>query len=355
MIITKMAMPRRTFLRGMGFTLALPLLEAMVPAATPLVKTAANPVRRLGFVFMPMGCDITRWTPPGENRLDELSPILSSLAPVKEHVTAITNLELQNAYPGSHATSNSAFLSAAKAKLTESADYYLGTTADQIAAKQIGQETQLPSLELAMDLLQVVGQCDNGYACVYQNNLSWSSPTTPLPAEAHPRIVFESLFGEGGSLADRRAALRKRASLLDWFNEDIARLQRELGPGDRAKVSHYLDSVREVERRIQKAETDAADNPLPDLDRPVGVPASYAEHARLMFDLQVLAMQGDVTRVITFQLARETSNRSYPEIGVTEAHHPLTHNGGNKAMLARMAKINAFHVSLFAYYLEKLK
>src|SRR3989454_5426818 len=280
MIITKMAMPRRTFLRGMGLTLALPLLEAMVPAATPLVRTAANPVRRLGFVFMPMGCDITRWTPPGDN-LDQLSPILSSLAPVREHVTAITNLELQNAYPGSHATSNSAFLSAAKAKLTESTDYYLGTTVDQIAAQHIGQATQLPSLELSMDLMQVVGQCDNGYACVYQNNLSWSSPTTPLPAEAHPRIVFESLFGEGGSVADRRAALRKKASLLDSFNEDLARLNRKLGPGDRARVNQYLESVREVERRIQKAEANAADNPLPDLDRPVSVPAAYADHARL--------------------------------------------------------------------------
>lgn len=354
MIITKKFMPRRTFLRGMGATMALPLLDAMVPAATPLARTAAQPVRRLGFVFMPMGCDITRWTPPGDD-LVALSPILSSLEPVKEHVTAITNLELQNAYPGSHATSNSAFLSAAKAKLTESTDYYLGTTVDQVAAKQIGQATQLPSLELAMDLLQLVGQCDNGYACVYQNNLSWSSPTTPLPAEAHPRIVFESLFGEGGSIAERQAVLRKKASLLDWFNEDIARLNRRLGPGDRAKVSYYLETVREVERRIQKAEADAVGNPLPDLDRPVGVPAAYADHARLMFDLQVLALQGDVTRVITFQLARETSNRTYPEIGVPDPHHPLSHHGNDPAKIERMAKINQFHVSLFAEFLVKLK
>src|SRR5216117_1561389 len=281
MIITKKALPRRTFLRGMGATMALPLLEAMVPAASALAKTPANPVRRLGFVFMPMGCDITRWTPPGEKKLDELSPILSSLAPVKEHVTAITNLELQNAYPGSHATSNSAFLSAAKAKLTESTDYYLGTTVDQIAAKQIGRETPLPSLEMSMDLLSIVGQCDNGYACVYQNNLSWSSPTTPLPSEDHPRIVFERLFGEGGSAADRRAALKKRASLLDWVRDDIARLQKKLGPDDRSRVGQYLGTVREVERRIQKAEAEDAGQ-LPDLDRPVGVPAAYADHARLM-------------------------------------------------------------------------
>ncbi len=352
--ITKKFMPRRTFLRGMGATMALPLLESMVPAATPLAKTAANPVRRLGFVFMPMGCDITRWTPPGDN-LEQLSPILSSLAPVREHVTAISNLELQNAYPGSHATSNAAFLSAAKAKLTESTDYYLGTTVDQMAAKQIGQGTQLPSLELAMDLLQVVGQCDNGYACVYQNNLSWSSPTTPLPAEAHPRIVFENLFGDGGSIGERRAALKKRASLLDSFTEDLSRLKRDLGPGDRAKLSQYLETVREVERRIQKAEADTKDNPLPDLDRPVGVPAAYADHARLMFDLQVLALQGDVTRVITFQLARETSNRTYPEIGVSDPHHPLSHHGNDPAKIERMSKINAFHVSLFAEFLGKLK
>ena len=355
MIITKKALPRRTFLKGVGATLSLPLLDAMVPAATALAKTPAKPVRRLGYVFMPMGCDITRWTPPGGEKLDKLSPILSSLEPVKQDVTIVSNLELANAYPGSHATSNSAFLSAAKAKVTESTDYYLGTTADQIAARHIGQSTQLPSLEMAMDLLKLVGQCDNGYACVYQNNLSWSSPTTPLPAEAHPRIVFESLFGEGGTAKERRAALRERASLLDSVSEEITRLQHELGPADRAKLEEYLTAVREVERRIQTAESDAAKNQLPDLDRPLGVPASYADHARLMFDLQVLALQGDVTRVTTFQLARETSNRTYPEIGVPDPHHPLSHHGNNAEKVALMAKINSFHVSLFAEFVLKLK
>jgi hypothetical protein len=354
MIISKKALPRRTFLRGMGATVALPLLDAMVPSMTALARTAAVPVRRLGFVYMPMGCDLPRWTPPGEGRLVELSPSLESLRPVLDQLTVITNLELKNAYPGTHATSNAAFLSAARAKWTESTDYYLGTTVDQIAAKQIGHQTLLPSLELSMDLLQTVGQCDNGYACVYQNNLSWSSPTTPLPAEAHPRIVFERLFGDGGSAADRRAALRKRASLLDWVREDITRLQSTLGPEDRTRVGQYLDTVREVERRIQRAEA-TTDQSLPDLDRPAGVPAAYADHARLMFDLQVLALQGDVTRVTTFQLARETSNRTYPEIGVSDPHHPLTHHGNDPAKIARMAKINAFHVSLFAYFLEKLK
>jgi hypothetical protein len=357
MNLSKKSLPRRTFLRGVGVTLALPLLDAMVPAATALAATPAAPVRRLGFVFMPMGCDITRWTPPtpaGTDRLDALSPILSSLEPVKKHVSILSNMELRNAYPGTHATSNAAFLSAARAKHTESSDYYLGTTVDQIAAQQIGRQTQLPSLEMAMDMLQTVGQCDNGYACVYQNNLSWSSPTTPLPAEAHPRLVFETLFGEGGSKADREAALQRRASLLDFVKDDMARLKRDVGPADRARVGEYLEAVRDVERRIQKAERDVADNPLPDLDRPVGVPAAYADHARLMFDLQVLALQGDVTRVITFQLARETSNRTYPEVGVPDPHHPLTHHGNDPAKIARMAKINAFHVSLFAEFLGKL-
>jgi hypothetical protein len=301
-----------------------------------------------------MGCDVSRWTPPGDD-LADLSPSLEPLAPVRQHVTAISNLELKNAYPGTHATSNSAFLSCARAKRTESTDYHLGTTVDQIAARQIGQQTQLPSLELSMDLLATVGQCDNGYACVYQNNLSWSSPTTPLPSEAHPRIVFETLFGEGGSAGDRRSALRRRASLLDSVGEEIKRLQRELGPKDGAKVNQYLESVREVERRIQQAEANVEENPLPDLDRPTGVPAAYADHARLMFDLQLLAFQGDVTRVITFQLARETSNRTYPEIGVPDPHHPLTHHGNDPAKVAKVAKINRFHVSLFAEFLEKLQ
>jgi hypothetical protein len=351
MIITKKALPRRTMLKGLGATFALPLLDAMLPALTAAAATPASPqkLRRLGYVYMPMGCDISRWTPAGDT-LDELSPTLSPLASVRQHVSILSNLELRNAYPGTHATSNCSFLSAAKAKRTESADYYLGTTADQIAAQQIGQATQLPSLEMAMDLLSTVGQCDNGYACVYQNNLSWSSPTTPLPAEAHPRL----LFGDGGSAEDRRAALRAKASLLDAVGEEITRLQNTLGATDRVRVSEYLEAIREVERRIQVAESSVAEHPLPDLDRPVGVPAEYAEHARLMFDLQILALQGDITRVITFQLARETSNRTYREIGVTDPHHPLTHHGNDPEKIAKVAIINQFHVSLFAEFLAKM-
>jgi len=356
MIVTKKALPRRTLLRGLGTSLALPLLDAMIPSMTALAATPAKPIRRLGFVYIPMGAYRKEWTPgTPSGQLGALTPTLKSLEAVKDYLTVVTNLELRNSYPGTHATSNAGFLSAATAKWTESTDYHLATTADQIAAQTIGQATRLPSLELAMDLLTTVGQCDNGYACVYQNNLSWSSPTTPLPAEAHPRIAFEKLFGEGGPAADRRAELHKDSSLLDWVRDDIARLQKKLGPSDRGKVSQYLDTVREVERRVQKAESEAANGDQKDLDRPIGVPASYAEHARLMFDLQVLALQGDVTRVITFQLAREASTRTYGEIGVSDPHHPLTHNGGNVEKLMQVAKINALHVSLFAYFLERLK
>jgi len=357
MIVKKLAMPRRTFLRGTGVALALPLLDAMIPSLSAMAETPASPakLRRLGYVYMPMGCDGSRWTPPGGDVLEELSPTLSPLESVKKNIAIISNLELRNAYPGTHATSNASFLSAAKAKRTESTDYHLGTTVDQIAARAIGGDTQLPSLELSMDLMSVVGQCDNGYACVYQNNLSWSSPTTPLPAEAHPRIVFENLFGEEGSATERRASLKRRASLLDSVVDELHRLQNTLGPSDRDRISQYMESVRDVERRIQKAETAAKENPQSDRDRPIGVPAEYADHARLMFDLQLLALQGNITRVVTFQLARETSNRTYPEIGVPDPHHPLTHHNNDPEKIAKVAKINRFHVSLFAEFLQKLQ
>ena len=355
MIIFKKALPRRTFLRGVGATLALPLLDAMIPAATALAQTPARPVPRLGFVFIPMGTDHARWMPPGGEMLDELSPILSPLQAVKQHLTVITNLELQNSYPGTHDTSNSGFLSAAFAKHTESSDYHLGTTIDQVAARQIGQDTRLPSLELSVDLNPLAGVCNNGYACVYQNNLSWSSPTTPLPSEAHPRIVFERLFGDGGSLAERHASLRSRASLLDSFHEDIGRLQRVVGASDQVRVEQYLDSIREIERQIQFAEAAGAEDLQPDLERPVGVPAAFGDHAALMFDLQLLALQADITRVITFQFTRELSNRTYPEIGVPDPHHPTSHHGNDPVKVEKIARINTYHISIFANFLEKLK
>jgi hypothetical protein len=355
MFLTKKAIPRRTFLRGAQAAMALPLLDAMIPAATSWAQTPAKPVPRLGFVFIPMGCDQGRWTPPGQGKLDELSPILTPLKPAKDQVTVITNTRLLNAYPGTHDTSNSAFLSAASSKHTESSDYFLGTTVDQIAAEQMGRDTQLASLQLAMDLNPLAGVCNNGYACVYQNCLSWSSPTTPLPSEAHPRVVFERLFGEGGNKDARRAALHNRVSLLDSFTKDLARIKQRVGAPDRVRLDQYLDSVRQVEREIERAEQAVAENKTPDLDRPVGVPAAFADHAKLMFDLQILAFQADITRVITFQLTREQSNRTYPEIGVPDPHHPTSHHGNDPVKVAKIAKINEYHVSLFSAFLQKMK
>jgi len=355
-IISKMALPRRTFLRGLGATLSLPLLDAMVPALSTVGVAAAAPVRRLGFVYIPMGSNPAVWTPAEVGRLTTLSPSLASLSPYLEHLTVFTNLELKNANTtGNHASSNAGFLSCARAKRTESSDYENGTTVDQIAATAIGRETPIPSLELGVDLIAQVGNCDNGYACAYQNNLSWSSPTTPLPTEADPRVVFERLFGDGGSAERRRAELRKNASILDWVMADMASLQRQLGAGDRTKVDQYLDTVREVERRIQRAERQNADSPMPALDRPPSVPEVWEEHVELMFDLQVLALQSDLTRVITFQLARESSTRTYPQIGVPEPHHPVSHHSNDPEKLLKLAKINAYHVSLFGKLLEKLK
>ncbi|HEY7443674.1 MAG TPA: DUF1552 domain-containing protein [Vicinamibacterales bacterium] len=356
MFITKRSLPRRTFLKGCGATLALPLLDAMVPALSAMAQTPANPVRRLGWVYIPMGMNAAAWTPAGDGRISELSPTLASLMPVLDHVTVVTNLEIRNAYTtGNHASANCAFLSCSRAKRTEGTDYLLGTTVDQLAAQQIGRETPIPSLELGTDLIAQVGNCDNGYACAYQNNLSWSSPDVPLPTEADPRVVFERLFGDGGTAERRRAELRKSGSILDWITADMVRLQRELGAGDRARVDQYLDSVREVERRIQRAETQSGETLEIDLERPASVPPVWEDHVRLMFDLQVLALQADMTRVITFQMAREASTRTYPHIGVPEPHHPISHHTNDAEKLTKLARINAHHVSLFAYFIEKMR
>ena len=355
MTITKMALPRRTFLKGLGATVALPLLDSMVPAFTAQAATAANVPRRLGFVFIPMGMNPEPWTPREVGRLTQLSPSLASLTPHLRDVTVVTNMELENAHTtGNHASSNAAFLSCLKGKRTEGSDYELGVTVDQIAAQQIGRDTPIPSLELGTDLIVQVGACDNGYACVYQNNLSWASPTSPLPTEADPRMVFERLFGEGGTPQQRRVEMHKNASILDWVLDDMAKLQRSLGSSDRTRVDEYVSTVREVERRIQLAEQQATSTPLPDLTRPTSVPAEWEDHVKLMFDLQVLALQADLTRVITFQMAREASTRSYPQIGVPEPHHPISHHVNDPEKLAKLAKINAYHVSLFAYMVNQL-
>jgi hypothetical protein len=355
MMLTRKALPRRTFLRGAGAALALPFLEAMVPSfAAP--QSALKPLRRLGYVYIPMGMNASQWVPTDEGRITELSPSLATLKPVLDQITVISNLQIKNAYTtGNHATANAAFLSCARAKRTEGADYELGITVDQIAANQIGKETPIPSLELGTDLIAQVGNCDNGYACAYQNNLSWSSANTPLPTEPDPRVVFERLFGDGGSPARRRADLKRKGSILDWMSEDMARLQRELGAGDRTRVSQYVDSVREVERRIERAEAHTDGSEQLELTRPASLPAEWEDHVKLMFDLQVLAFQADLTRVVTFQMAREASTRTYPNIGVPEPHHPISHHTNDAEKLLKLAKINAYHVALFSYFLDRLK
>jgi len=355
MIITKKALPRRTFLRGTGAAIALPLLDAMIPAATAWADTPAKPKSRLGFVFVPMGTDHARWTPQGGEIRDQLTPILSPLESVKDKVTVVSNLELQQSYPGTHDTSNSGFLSAAFAKHTESSDYHLGTTVDQLAAKQIGQETRLASLELSMDINPLAGVCNNGYACVYQNNLSWSSPSTPLPSEAHPRLVFERLFGEGGTSLERAELLKSRASLLDSFNQDISKLKQKVGASDRNRVDQYLETIREIERQIQRTEASDTEEFVSDIESPVGVPAEFGDHARLLYDLQILALQADITRVISFQFTRELNNRTYPQIGVPEPHHPTSHHGNDPVKVEKIAKIGQYHMTFFAEFLEKLK
>jgi hypothetical protein len=357
MIIKKTALPRRTFLRGMGVTMALPLLDAMFPALTPMAQAAANPAKRLGFVYIPMGMNPAEWIPQETGKITSLSTSLASLQPHLNYITVLTNTELKDmAYPtGNHAASNAIFLSAVPPKRTEGNDYALATTVDQIAAKQLGKETAIPSLELATDLIAQTGNCDNGLACAYQNNLAWSSPTTPLPSEADPRVVFERLFGDGGTTQERRSDLRKNQSILDWVTQDMARLQKQVGAADRARVGEYVETVREVERRIQRAQQQSSETKLPDLERPANVPENWEEHVKLMYDLQVLALQADITRVITFQMAREASTRTYPQIGINEAHHPISHHANLPDRLAKLARINAYHVSLFAYLVERLK
>ena len=356
MIITKMALPRRTILRGLGAALALPLLDAMMPAASALARTAASSPRRLGYVYIPMGMNPVAWTPTQVGQLTTLSTSLSPLMPHLDDVTVVTNLEINEAHTtGNHASANSSFLTCVKPKRTEGSDFVNGTSADQIAAKAIGGDTPLPSLELGTDLIAQVGNCDNGYACVYMNSLSWASPTAPNPTESDPRLVFERLFGDGGTPEQRQAELRTNKSILDWVLEDMASLQQRLGTSDRNRVSEYLDTVREVERRIQRAEQSVADSPASDLTRPTSVPEVWEDHVKLMYDLQVLALRADLTRVITFQMAREASTRTYPQIGVPEPHHPVSHHTDDPEKLAKLAKINQYHVSLFAYLVEQLK
>ena len=360
MFLSKMALPRRTFLRGMGVSLGLPLLDAMVPAASALANTAAKPVRRLGFVYIPNGAVMPSWQPAGDGALTELSRTLSPLAPFQDQVIVPIGLSQKQAEAlgdgnGEHSRAGTVWLSGVHPKETEGADVRNGTTADQIAAQSIGGDTPLTSLELAMEQTYLIGNCDNGYSCVYTNSISWRTPTAPNPHETNPRIVFERMFGDGGTPEERRAQLKEDRSILDWVTADISALRKTLGAGDRNSVSDYLDSVREIERRIQVSERQHDETVIELPDRPVGVPESYDEHARLMFDLLALAFTADITRVFVFTLGKEQTNRAYPEIGVNAAHHAVSHHQHDPLKFEQGAKVNQYHIGLTAHFLDRLK
>ena len=348
MIITKKAIPRRAVLRGLGATVALPVLDSMVPALSALEKTGAAPVRRLGFTYVPNGVNGASWTPVGKGSGFSLSATLAPLEPFRRHMVVLSELSSLSA-DGNHPTAGAAWLTGNRAKRTEGSDVYLGKSLDQFAADELGKETQLRSLQLAAD--DTVNVCD-GYACSYQNTLCWRTPTLPLPMQNNPRVVFERLFGDGSSDETRRARRRAQDSILDAIAQEAVRLMQRVGVADRARLNDYLDGIRELERRIQKMEQRQAIEFS--VEMPTGMPDLFDERIRLMFDLQVAAYQADLTRVITFMVSRETSQQTFVHIGVPEAHHGLSHHGDSPEMLEKLAKIDKYHVELLAYFLEKL-
>jgi Protein of unknown function (DUF1552) len=352
MFIAKKLLSRRTMLKGMGATLGLPFLEAMMPAMT----RAAAPPLRFGVVYFPNGAIMQQFTPATTGAGFEFTPILKPLEPFKDSLAVVTNLT--RSHPGSqvgdHAVSAAGFLTGVWPKRTEAEDVLANTTIDQVVAQKIGLDTALPSIELATeDFTGYVGGCSPGFSCAYMNTISWRTPTTPLPMETNPRAAFERLFGESGSARDRLARVRMQQSILDSISEEAGNLQRGLGTRDRARLTDYLDNIREIERRIQQTESSRA-GAVP-LDAPVGVPDGFDEHAGLMFDLVAAAYQSDVTRVFTFMMSRELSQRTYPQIGVTEQHHTISHHQNNPQKIATVVKINVYYAGLFAKFLEKLR
>jgi hypothetical protein len=365
MIITKKALSRRTVLRGVGVSLALPFLDAMVPALSA-VATAAKPVNRYGFFYMPNGVamnhtGVNYWKPQTVGADFECSPILKPLEPFRNQLTVVSGLHNRSAESlgdgnGDHTRSTGSWLTGTHIKRTEGSDLRAGISVDQIIASQFRRETPLPSLELAILPNSVTGGCDTGYSCAYGTTLAWASPTTPLPTQSSPRLVFEQLFGDGGPAAEQAAAARTKKSILDSAIEEMARFRTKLGAADRSTVSDYLDVLREVERRIQQTEAKNAESPLPEYERPgIGTPERFDDHVKLMFDLQCLAYQGDVTRVSTFMFGGEQRARMYPEIGLNESHHTMSHHGDNPENLAKYAKLCTWHVDLFAYLAEKMR
>ena len=356
MFITKMSLPRRTFLRGMGVTVALPLLEAMVPALTATAQTAANPVRRFGAVYVPHGKILDQWTPAGDGPGFAFTPILKPLEAHRDHLCVVSGLDgPKDPAAGGHATAPAMWLTGASPKKTEGVDVRNDTTIDQLIAKAIGQETPFPSLELATeDFTGFIGACDVGYSCTYMNTIAWAGPTAPLPMEINPRVVFERLFGGTGTLEQRIERIRTRRSILDSVSQSATQLQKGLGARDQSRLSEYLEDLREIERRIERsAQTRATDLAVP--AAPIGVPDAFEDHVGLMFDLLAVAYQADLTRVFTFMMARDLHNRTYPQIGVDEPHHGLSHHQNKADKIARFARINAYHVSLFGKFLDKLK
>jgi hypothetical protein len=354
MFIKKLSLPRRTFLRGMGAAVALPFLDAMVPALTPSAKAAALPQTRFGAVYIPHGAIMERYTPAMAGTGFQFTPILKPLEAFRDQVLVVSNLDR----PGkddSHATASAAWLSGAVAKKTEGADFHLGTTVDQVLAKHIGHDTPFPSVEVATeDFTGYVGGCSPGYACAYMNTLAWASPTNPVPMEINPRVVFQRLFGHPGTPAQRSARLRQEASVLDSIKEDLTDLNVGLGARDQLRLTEYLDNIREIEQRIQKTEAHNAQSVVA-LDAPMGVPQAYVEHVGQLFDLMAIAYQADLTRVFTFMMAREASMKTYPEIGVTEPHHTISHHREKPDVKMLHATLNAYHMSMFAKFIGKLK
>ena len=354
MVIKKLALPRRTFIRGMGATLALPFLDAMVPALSAQAKGAP----RFTAIYFGNGANMFDWTPSTEGAGFQFSPTLKPLEPFRNRTLVFTGLDNfpatdQGDTGGQHPRAAPAFMSCVHPKQTEGADVRAGTTVDQMIAERISRDSRLASLEVSVDRNDVVGACDHGYACAYMNSLSWKTPTMPLPAETNPRFVFERLFGSGDTAEERLARTREDRSILDGLSRELSALSGKLGGHDRAKLDEYLGAIRDVEQRIAKAESDSSDFDVP--DRPVGVPETFREYAELMFDLQVLAFQADITRVTSFMLARENINRSYNEIGLPEAHHSMSHHGNNPDKMKDFTKLNTYHVETLAYYLNKLQ
>ena len=361
MIVTKKFLPRRTILRGLGATIALPFLDSMAPALTAAAQTAANPIPRLGFFYVPNGMFLPHFHPKGDGGPDfELSPTLTPLQPFKDQLVVLSGLSNSgvvspNEGGGVHTRAHGGWLSGILPKRTEGADLQAGKTIDQFAADKLGADTSLRSLQLTIDSNFQVGNCENGYSCAYLNSSSWRTATTPLPHERDPRVVFQRLFGDGGSVEARLAQMETDSSILDSVSDSISRLERRLGLRDRTTVEEYLDAVRGIERRIQRAELDNSSTPLPDLAQPAGVPEDYEEHVTLLQDLLVLAFQADVTRVSCMQMARELSGRAYPGVGVPEGHHTVSHHQLDPHNITQYTKINTYHMSLFSRFLEKMR